>query len=32
LADVAVKRGISVEKLPPASTWVDVIELDEERL
>jgi len=32
LADVAVKRGISVEKLPPASTWVDVIDLDEERL
>lgn len=32
LADVAVKRGIPVEKLPPVSTWVDVIELDEERL
>ncbi len=32
LADVAVKRGVPVEKLPPASTWVDVIELDEERL
>jgi len=32
LADVAAKRGIPVEKLPPVSTWVDVIELDEERL
>ena len=32
LADVATKRGVPVEKLPPASTWVDVIELDEERL
>jgi hypothetical protein len=32
LADVAKKRGVPVEKLPPASTWVDVIELDEERL
>jgi hypothetical protein len=32
LADVAAKRGVPVEKLPPASTWVDIIELDEERL
>lgn len=32
LADVAKKRGVPVEKLPSASTWVDVIELDEERL
>lgn len=32
LADVAKKRGVPVEKLPPASTWVDLIELDEERL
>lgn len=32
LADVAVKRGIPVEKLPSVSTWVGVIELDEERL
>ena len=32
LADVAAKRGIPVEKLPPVSTWVDIIELDEERL
>ena len=32
LADVAKKRGVPVEKLPPASTWVDLIELDEERM
>lgn len=32
LADVAVKRGVPIEKLPPASTWVDLIELDEERM
>jgi Fic family protein len=32
LADVAKKRGVPIEKLPPASTWVDLIELDEERL
>ena len=32
LADVAVKRGVPVETLPPASVWVDLIELDEERL
>lgn len=32
LADVAAKRGVPPEKLPPASTWVDLIELDEERL
>lgn len=32
LADVAAKRGVPVATLPPASTWVDVIELDEERL
>jgi len=32
LADVAAKRGVPIEKLPPASTWVDIIELDEERL
>lgn len=32
LADVAKKRGVPVEKLSPASTWVDLIELDEERL
>jgi len=32
LADVARKRGVPIETLPPASTWVDLIELDEERL
>jgi len=32
LADVAKKRGVPVETLPPASTWVDLIELDEERM
>lgn len=32
LADVAKKRGVPVETLPPASVWVDLIELDEERL
>lgn len=32
LADVAVKRGVPVETLPPASVWVDLIELDEERM
>ena len=32
VADVAAKRGVPVETLPPASTWVDLIELDEERL
>jgi hypothetical protein len=32
LADVAAKRGVSVESLPKATTWVDVIELDEERM
>ena len=32
LSDVAVKRGVPVETLPPASVWVDLIELDEERM
>jgi hypothetical protein len=32
LADVAVKRGVPIETLPPASVWVDLIEMDEERL
>ena len=32
LAGVAAKRGVPVETLPPASTWVDIIELDEDRL
>ncbi|MBI4401810.1 MAG: DUF5069 domain-containing protein [Nitrospirae bacterium] len=32
LAEVAKKRGVPVEQLPRATTWVDVIELDEGRL
>ena len=32
LQEVATKRSIPVSSLPPASTWVDVIELDEWRL
>jgi len=32
LAEVAAKRGVPVETLPPATTWVDIIELDEGRL
>lgn len=32
LADVAKKRGIPVESLPRVATWVDIIELDEERM
>ena len=32
LDDVAKKRGVAVSSLPPASTWVDAIELDEGRL
>jgi hypothetical protein len=32
LSDVAAKRGVSVESLPPVATWADVIELDEGRL
>lgn len=32
LAEVAAKRGVSVESLPHVTTWVDVIELDEERM
>ena len=32
LRDIAAKRGVPVESLPPVSTWADVIELDEERL
>lgn len=32
LEDVAQKRGVSVSTLPPATTWTDAIELDEERL
>ncbi len=32
LEDVAKKRGVRVDQLPPASTWTDCIELDEERM
>ena len=32
LRDIATKRGVPVSSLPPAETWVDVIEIDEERL
>jgi hypothetical protein len=32
LQDIATKRGVPVASLPPVQTWVDVIELDEERL
>jgi hypothetical protein len=32
LAEVAAKRGVSVEQLPRVTTWADVIELDEGRL
>ncbi|CAI4033074.1 hypothetical protein DNFV4_03506 [Nitrospira tepida] len=32
LRDVAVKRGVPLESLPPVSTWVEAIELDEGRL
>ncbi|TKB60373.1 MAG: DUF5069 domain-containing protein [Nitrospira sp.] len=32
LQDVATKRGVAVGALPSVATWVDVIELDEERL
>ena len=32
LQDIATKRGVPVSSLPPASTWVDAIELDEGRM
>ena len=32
LLDIATQRGVPVSSLPPVSTWVDIIELDEERL
>jgi hypothetical protein len=32
LQEVAAKRGVRVDSLPPVSTWADVIELDEGRL
>jgi hypothetical protein len=31
-AEIAAKRGVPVEQLPRTATWVDNIELDEERL
>ena len=31
LAEVAAKRGVPVDSLPPVTTWVDIIEMDEER-
>lgn len=32
LLEIAAKRGVPVDSLPPVRTWVDVIELDEGRL
>ena len=32
LVEIAKKRGVSLDSLPPVSTWADAIELDEERL
>ena len=32
LQEIATKRGVPVESLPPVTTWADVIELDEARL
>lgn len=32
LAGIAAKRAVPVDTLPPAATWVDIIELDEERM
>jgi hypothetical protein len=32
LQEIATKRGVAVDSLPPVTTWADVIELDEERL
>lgn len=32
LQEIATKRGVPVTALPPASTWVDAIELDEGRM
>ncbi|MBD0316289.1 MAG: DUF5069 domain-containing protein, partial [Nitrospiraceae bacterium] len=32
LQDIARKRGVPLDSLPPVSTWADVIELDEGRL
>jgi hypothetical protein len=32
LQDIAIKRSVPVSSLPPVSTWVEVIELDEGRM
>jgi len=32
LAEIANQRGVPVEDLPKASTWVDIIEIDEGRM
>jgi hypothetical protein len=32
LQEIAAKRGVPVSSLPAVSTWLEVIELDEERL
>ncbi len=32
IAEVAAKRGVPVHSLPPVTTWVEAIDLDEERL
>ena len=29
---IATKRGVPVGSLPPATTWVDIIEIDEDRM
>lgn len=29
---IATKRGVPITALPPAKTWVDIIEIDEERI
>lgn len=32
LREIAAKRGVSVDALPPVTTWVEAIDLDEGRL
>ena len=32
LAELAAQRGVTIEDLPTASTWVDIIEIDEGRI
>lgn len=32
LQEIATKRGVAISSLPSVTTWVEVIELDEERL